>query len=493
MYNESLKPTNNLIRPVDLDSSQSTTVNHCIGADSKIIDIKQDTCIDIEIEIDTQDDKVDIQQDVYYNTTEIQTDEYFMNKLITTLEPYSKINKTINNATLVNNVEMMDKLESFNSNIDIRASNSPMTLSKSGSESSFENSEDIDRINYTLNKTKQSLTLLKSPLKPSARASIASNMRFEVTQGFYNDDDEIKTQQSKPKKKPFRNLSLKEIEHSLEIHDRSHRLSNELDIIITYLNGQKNLYINSRKYTNYKLNLLMLPTLLLSSVITIVSPFGCDYEWSNFVLTILNATITLLVSLVTYFKLESRCEIYSHLSSQYDKLQTVLEMANSRLIIMDNERDQDELVSKTMQEFELKTFEIKESNIFFVPEHVKSLFPIISHINIFSFIKRIETHKKNLIYKYRYTHNEMRYILYNADIETYDERCKLRLAYLVDFKTKLRDELIEYKTVYSCMDDAFIQEIKNAEEQKFWFIYRLFGHKTEIEQPDIIKKHIPKL
>jgi hypothetical protein len=168
-------------------------------------------------------------------------------------------------------------------------------------------------------------------------------------------------------------------------------------------------------------------------------------------------------------------------------------MANSRLIIMDNERDQDELVSKTMQEFELKTFEIKESNIFFVPEYVKSLFPIISHINIFSFIKRIETHKKNLIYKYRYTHNEMRYILYNADIETYDERCKLRLAYLVDFKTKLRDELIEYKTVYSCMDDAFIQEIKNAEEQKFWFIRRLFGHKTEIEQPDIIKKHIPKL
>jgi len=130
-----------------------------------------------------------------------------------------------------------------------------MTLSKSGSESSFENSEDIDRINYTLNKTKQSLTLLKSPLKPSARASIASNMRFEVTQGFYNDDDEIKTQQSKPKKNQFRNLSLKEIEHSLEIHDRSHRLSNELDIIITYLNGQKNLYINSRKYTNYKLNL----------------------------------------------------------------------------------------------------------------------------------------------------------------------------------------------------------------------------------------------
>jgi hypothetical protein len=43
------------------------------------------------------------------------------------------------------------------------------------------------------------------------------------------------------------------------------------------------------------------------------------------------------------------------------------------------------------------------------------------------------------------------------------------------------------------MDDAFIQEIKNAEEQKFWCLRRISGHKPPATQHAIIKKHIPKL
>lgn len=237
----------------------------------------------------------------------------------------------------------------------------------------------------------------------------------------------------------------------------------------------------------------MVPTLIISTVVTVLSPFIRLYGWSNITIAILNATITLLISLVNYFKLESSTQIYAHIASQYDKLQTVLELANSRLTFLDNELEQNELVIKTIQEFEIKIFEIKDSTTIFIPEDVKCIFPIISHINIFSFIKRIETYKKSLIYKYRDAKNEMRYILYKIDPETSDERCKLRMAYLIDIKNKIRDELIEYKTIYSYMDDAFIQEIKNAEEQKFWCIRRMCGYKSNATQPDIIKKHIPKL
>ena len=237
----------------------------------------------------------------------------------------------------------------------------------------------------------------------------------------------------------------------------------------------------------------MVPTLIISTAVTVLSPFICIYGWSNITIATLNATITLLISLVNYFKLESSTQIYSHLASQYDKLQTVLELANSRLVFMDNEIEQNKLVVKTIQEFEIKIFEIKDSSTIFIPEDIKSIFPIISHINIFSFIKRIETYKKSLIYKYRDAKNEMRYILYKIDPEKFDERCKLRINYLLDIKTKIRDELIEYKTIYSYMDDAFIQEIKNAEEQKFWCIRRMSGYKPSSTQPYILKKHIPKL
>ena len=396
----------------------------------------------------------DIEMAIEENKIVQYTDEHFMNKLNNTLEPYS----SSPNGIPIPNDEMLDIMTS---NIDIRASNSPMTLSKSGSESSFETSDDTDRVENTLTETKQRLTLLKSS--------------------------------NKPVKKHFRNLSFKEVERSLETFDTNCKLSNELDIIITYLNGQKNLYIHSKNFTHCKLNILMVPTLIISTVVTVLSPFISIYGWSNITIAILNATITLLISLVNYFKLESSTQIYSHLASQYDKLQTVLELANSRLVFLDNEIEQNKLVVKTIQEFEIKIFEIKDSSTIFIPEDIKSIFPIISHINIFSFIKRIETYKKSLIYKYRDAKNEMRYILYKIDPEKCDERCKSRVAYLVDIKTKIRDELIEYKTIYSYMDDAFIQEIKNAEEQKFWCMRRMSGYKPSVTQPDILKKHIPKL
>ena len=384
------------------------------------------------------------------SSREQYTDEHFMNKLNNALEPY-----------VSSQDEIMITNDDISKTIDIRASNSPMTLSKSGSESSFETSEETDRTENTLNETKQRLTLLQSS--------------------------------NKPREKHFRNLLFSEIERSLDTFDSGCKLSNELDIIITYLNGQKHLYINSRNFTRCKLNILMVPTLIISTVVTIISPFICLYGWSNITISILNATITLLISLVNYFKLESSTQIYDHLSSQYDKLQTVLELANSRLIFLDSELEQNTLVNKTIQEFEVKIFEIKDSTTIFIPEDVKRLFPIISHINIFSFIKRIETYKKSLIFKYRDAKNELRYILYKTKRGTYDIRYKARIEYLMDIKNKIRDELIEYKNVYSYMDDAFIQEIKNAEEQTFWCIQRMCGYKLISNQPDIIKKHIPKL
>ena len=466
-------------------------------------DIKNQNIIDIEMDIDE-------------NKIEQYTDEHFMNRLNNTLEPYSSSPNGIHTM----NDKMLNTIMSINKNIDIRASNSPITLSKSGSESSFELSDDTDRVENTLNKTKQSLTLLKSYNDSSAETSDETdreeNTLNKTKQSLtllksYNDSsaetsDETdreentlnKTKQSLTlfnsyDKKRFRNLSFKEVERSLETFDTNCKLSNELDIIITYLNGQKNLYIHSKNFTNCKLNLLMVPTLIISTVVTVLSQFICLYGWTTITISILNATITLLISLVNYFKLESNSQIYSHMASQYDKLQTVLEFANGRLIFLDNEIEQNKLVVKTIQDFEIKISEIKDSSTIFIPEDIKTIFPIISHINIFSFIKRIETYKKSLIYKYRDAKNEMRYILYKIEPEKYDERCKSRMVYLVDIKTRIRDELIEYKNIYSYMDDAFIQEIKNAEEQKFWCIRRIYGNKPSATQPDILKKHIPKL
>jgi len=393
------------------------------------------------------------------------SDEHFTNKLNATLEPFEK-------SCILLNEENLIKFNEIN-NSDLRGSNSPITLSKSGSEYSIntENYSKSDSTENLLNEVNKK-TLLKSNNSENIQCSHVVNK----------------------KNKRFRKLSFKEVERTIDTFDSNNKISNELDIIITYLNGQKNLYIHSKNFTSCKLNLLMVPTLFLSTTVTIISPFICMHGWSNITISILNATITLLISLVNYFKLESSLQMYNHMASQYDKLLTILEMANGRLLFLDDEIEQNTIVKDTLREFKEKIFEIKDTNACFIPEDIKSIFPIISHINVFSFIKRIETYKRTIIYKYCDTNNELRYILFKTqNVKFKDERTKQRILFLVNLKNKLRDEYLEYKGAYTYMDDAFIQEIKNAEEQKFWCIRRMVGYNHKTEYHSIVKKNIPKL
>jgi len=345
----------------------------------------------------------------------------------------------------------------------------------------------------------------------------------------------------------YRKLTYKEVEKSLEqynIND-SFKYSNELEILITYLKGQKNLYLQSKNLTQFKLNLLSIPAILIASGITIIAPFISQYEWNGAIVSGVNATITLLISFMSYFKLESSHQMFSHLANQYDKLETSLEITNSKLMFMDNQIDQTQLIMTKIREFEEKIFEIKESCVVFIPEELKPLFPIICHLNVFSFIKKIESYKKTLIVKYRDVKNEIRYILCRSreritneniamkissttkqDIVLNQQRIKFapvdlhslrsmtdkdnspeerieifsrldeiqrekeRLLHLNTVKSQLIEEIIQYKNAYSHIDNAFIEEIKNAENNKIGLLMLLFGAKRRSVDNLLIKKYL---
>ena len=210
------------------------------------------------------------------------------------------------------------------------------------------------------------------------------------------------------------------------------------------------------------------------------------------------------------------------MAKQYDKLQTKLEIANSKLLFIDNEAEQTNLIMEKIREFEDSMSEIKENTSVFIPEELKPLFPLICHINIFSLIKKIETYKKTLIVKYKDVKNEMRYIFYkynninininntdhlshkssspthshsqhhtSSQISTEINRSKNRLLLLVDIKTKLKDEIINYKNAYYYIDQAFTREIVDAEKNKNnWIWIFLFGNNYEVKENELIKKYI---
>lgn len=272
------------------------------------------------------------------------------------------------------------------------------------------------------------------------------------------------------------NLSIYQVQRNLEKYydiGHSNKFSSEIDILTTYIKGQKNLYIQSKYFTHRKLNCLMFPCLFLTAAITIIAPFIECKHWSGGFISGLNACIALILSLINYLKLESSTEMYLLMANHYDKIETSLEMTNSKLIFLEHDEDKRNLVLSKIHEVEMKIIELKESNSLLIPEEIKQLFPIICHINIFLFIKKMEVYKKGLIIKFRDIKNEIRYILYKWKTRNINENEQLimdlnfikekhRLSYLYEMKDKVKNEIIEYRSAYGSMDEIFTREIKMA-------------------------------
>jgi hypothetical protein len=231
----------------------------------------------------------------------------------------------------------------------------------------------------------------------------------------------------------------------------------------------------------------------LTSAATIITPFIQQYEWGGGVISAFNACVFFLISLILYLKLESSAELFIHLANQYDKLETSMEVANNRLLFIENETEYNRLVLVQLQDFEKQLNEVKDSNNILVPPAVRAIFPIVSYINIFAFIKRVETYKKNLIVKLRDVKNEIRYILHKwkgVSVESMNDEDKMyrkkehnRLIFLYDVKDKIKSEFFYYKNAYSYMDILFSHEIKQADYNKTrWF---------SVNKPELTKTENP--
>ena len=416
------------------------------------------------------------------------TENHFLNKMNVDME---KIRDTNSDSDIFHSENI--HINSISTPIYVRDTHSPITISNNNSDDDDELND--DEMDY------ENINNIHSDFLNERCSERNKNIKNKGNISQNNNENINNTVVKTPK---FHKLSYKEIEKSLnQSYNENSKYSNELEILITYLKCQSNLYIQSKNVTTFKLNSLMIPTIFISSFITLLAPFIIEYYWGGSFISGLNAIITLFISLVNYYKFETTNQLFSHLAKEYDKLQTKLEIANSKILFIDNEIEQTNLMMEKIHEFEDKMFEIKENTSIFVPEELKPLFPLICHINIFSLIKKIETYKKTLISKYKDVKNEMRYIFYKynnintihsekcLNYETEIGRSKKRLLLLVDIKNKLKDEIINYKNAYYYIDQAFTQEIVNAEKNKnLWIWIYFFGSKYNIKENQLIKKYI---
>lgn len=378
-----------------------------------------------------------------------------------------RVNNTIstkNNEATIDNIDTEDSLLNDIYSIDnnyLSGYDSPITMSLHGSNSNSDIIHDSD--------DEQKLELHDS----------SYNSMFYNKKTLSLEDISNMTQlnllnviQESNQRKKYKKLSLVDIERSVEkyyIPSFHNKYITEVDFLTTYMKGQKNLYTQAKNNSQWKLNSLMIPSLFLTCGISIINPFiGCDNNFHLAVLSGLNALVALLLSIINYSKLESSTQIYFFMANQYDKYETILEMTNSKLMLLDKDNDKKSMVLDRINEIEEKIIEMKESNQILLPESIKFLFPIISHINIFSFIKRVQNHRQSMLVELKNIKNEIRYIEYKWNFDKCEntvEREKSRYDYLQKIKGELKKEINEFKCIFCHLDEIFISEIRNAENQ----------------------------
>ena len=134
----------------------------------------------------------------------------------------------------------------------------------------------------------------------------------------------------------FHKYSYNEIEKEINACylDENHLFSSSLDILASYLKGQKIIYMEAKYHAERKLNFLMLPAIFISATASVISQVLECQERGSIMLAAINAFIAFLLSVINYLKLDATAEAHKTSAHQYDKLQSNVEFKSGKVLLI---------------------------------------------------------------------------------------------------------------------------------------------------------------
>jgi hypothetical protein len=281
----------------------------------------------------------------------------------------------------------------------------------------------------------------------------------------------------------FKKYTYKEVENHINDNyfDDNEYYSSALDIIATYLRGQKLIYMESKSHCETRLNLLMMPSILLSTAATVLASVITNYYWGSIFIAGINGLIAFLLAIVNYLKLDAASEAHKTSSHQYDKLQTTVEFMSGKTLLFSYDPSKND-ISERLTDIENKIGDIKGTNQFIIPKQIRTMYPIVYNTNVFLIIKKIEDLRKRKINSLKEVKNSKNYL--KTLVKARRSRglsCKKytkEIEFLQKEKERHINNLLVLKSAFSIIDDMFVKEMENAEiNKKIWlkkWLYSLF-------------------
>lgn len=163
--------------------------------------------------------------------------------------------------------------------------------------------------------------------------------------------------------------------------------SNIIDVIGIYIKGQKILYTEAKTICEQKFTHLMLPSILFTILTGIINLFITSLT-GKIITSSLNGVTTFILALINFLKLDARAEAHRSSAYKFDKLLTYIEFQSGKQLFFVEEKSN---MRNVIEHIENTLKEIKETNQFVLPEKIRYNFPILSNINIFSEVKKIQS------------------------------------------------------------------------------------------------------